>query len=143
MNVMNEKPANFMVRWTTEEENLLLQELKDNIGIEEIAKSHKRTLGGIIGRQKTVAYKMYLDEVTDEDILSITKLSEGQFRESIAKYDARAKRKTNKNIIANDIPNPVIQQSVLEDMKNEIIYLKNTVKELVEMMKAVYVFEDV
>jgi hypothetical protein len=117
MNVMNEKPSNFMVRWTTEEENLLLQELKDNIGIEEIAKSHKRTLGGIIGRQKTVAYKMYLDEVTDEDILSITKLSEGQFRESIAKYDARAKRKTNKNIIANDIPNPVIQQSVLEDMK--------------------------
>jgi hypothetical protein len=55
---------------------------------------------------------------------------------------ARAKRKTNKNIIANDIPNPVIQQSVLEDMKNEIIDLKNTVKELVEMMKAVYVFED-
>jgi len=27
-------------------------------------------------------------------------------------------------------------------MKNEIIELKNTVKELVEMMKAVYVFED-
>ncbi len=86
---------------------------------------------------------MYLDEVTDEDILSITKLSEGQFRESIAKYDARAKRKTNKNIIRNNIPNPVIQQTVLEDMKNEIIDLKNTVKELVEMMKAVYVFEDV
>lgn len=142
---MNEMmPSNFMVRWTTEEDNLLLQELKDNIGIEEIAKLHNRTLGGIIGRQKTISYKMYLNAMTEEDILSITKLSEGQFRESIAKNDARAKMKANnKNVIANYIPNQVIQESALEEMKNEIIGLKNTVKELVEMMKAVYEFEDV
>lgn len=120
---MNEMmPSNFMVRWTTEEDNLLLQELKDNIGIEEIAKLHNRTLGGIIGRQKTISYKMYLNAMTEEDILSITKLSEGQFRESIAKNDARAKMKANnKNVIANYIPNQVIQESALEEMKNEII----------------------
>lgn len=42
----------------------------------------------------------------------------------------------NKNVIAK------IQESALEEMKNEIIALKNTVKELVEMMKSVYEFED-
>ena len=57
-NPNKEYPEKLGEKWTVEEENTLLQELADNITIKDIAESHKRTLGGIIGRQKTIAYEV-------------------------------------------------------------------------------------
>ena len=59
-NQNKEYPEKLGEKWTVEEENTLLQELADNMNIKDIAESHKRTLGGIVGRQKTIAYSMYL-----------------------------------------------------------------------------------
>lgn len=130
-------PSNFGERWTTDEENLLLDELEKNIEVNEIAKSHNRTIGGIRGRQQTIAYEMHRDGRTEEDIERITKISIEQLHEIIAKKEAKTKKK--KETIESDTS---VVLSTLEEMKKEIKDLKNTVKELVEMMKAVYVFED-
>ena len=141
-------PSNFGERWTTDEENLLLDELEKNIEVNEIAKSHNRTIGGIRGRQQTIAYEMHRDGRTEEDIERITKISIEQLHEIIAKKDAKTKKKDTDTVSNNKKKKETIESdtsvvlSTLEEMKKEIKDLRNTVKELVEMMKAVYVFED-
>lgn len=137
-------PSNFGERWTIDEENLLLDELEKNIEVNEIAKSHNRTIGGIRGRQRTIAYEMYCDGRTEEDIERITKINIEQLHEIIAKKEAKTKtkntdtdsKKKKETIESSDV------LSTLEEMKKEIKDIKNTVKVLVEMMKAVYDFED-
>ena len=80
---------------------------------------------------------MYRDGRTEDDIERITKISIEQLHEIIAKKESKTKKK--KETIESDTS---VVLSTLEEMKKEIKDLKNTVKELVEMMKTVYVFED-
>jgi hypothetical protein len=89
------------------------------MNIDIISQSHQRTIGGIVGRQRTIAYNMHLSNYTIEEI--ILKI-----------------QKTKKNDPLNllSLENEVIA------MKFEIKELKNMIKELVEMTKAVYDFED-
>ena len=57
--------------WTSEEETKLIEALKDNKNIKDIAKEHKRTSGGIKSRIKELAVRMIetdgssIDEVCD------------------------------------------------------------------------------
>jgi hypothetical protein len=126
-------PANLGEKWTIEEENILLQELDDDIDIELIAQAHKRTLGGIIGRQKFIAYNMYLAKAPEDLILRKTKINKLQLLKVIAK-----KEKVPKSLAAKP---PSLEYEVVE-MRKEIRELKTTVSELVEMLKAIYEFED-
>ena len=126
-------PANLGEKWTIEEENILLQELDDNIDIELIAQAHKRTLGGIIGRQKFIAYNMYLAKAPEDLILRKTRINKAQLLSIIAK-----KEKVPKSLTAKP---PSLEYEVVE-MRKEIRELKTTVSELVEMLKAIYEFED-
>lgn len=126
-------PENLGEKWTIEEENILLQELDDNIDIELIAQAHKRTLGGIIGRQKFIAYNMYLAKAPEDLIVRKTRLNKAQLLKVIAK-----KEKVPKCV---NTENPSLEYEVVE-MRKEIRELKTTVSELVEMLKAIYEFED-
>lgn len=126
-------PANLGEKWTIEEENILLQELDDDIDIELIAQAHKRTLGGIIGRQKFIAYNMYLAKAPEDLILRKTRINKAQLLSIIAK-----KEKVPKSLTAKP---PSLEYEVVE-MRKEIRELKTTVSELVEMLKAIYEFED-
>lgn len=78
---------------------------------------------------------MYCDGRTEEDIERITKINIEQLHEIIAKKEGKAKTKNTDMSKSNVF-------STLEEMKKEIKDIKNTVKELVEMMKAIYEFED-
>lgn len=120
-------------KWTDEEENTLLQELDKNINIEDIAQRHKRTVGGIRGRQRTIAYNMYVKKMSIEDIMRKTKLHKNQIRETITRKEKPPKKVSSKKV---SLKNEIIE------MRSEIKELKNTIKEMVEMMKAVYEFED-
>ena len=62
-------PSNHGKLWTTEEENTLLQELDKNINVEIIAENHNRTVGGIRGKQRTIAYNMYVKNVSIDEIM--------------------------------------------------------------------------
>jgi len=135
-------PTNMGQKWSDEEENTLLQELDKNINIEIIAQTHNRTIGGIRGRQRTIAYNMYVKKVSIEEIIIKTKLDKEQIMETITRKENQQKKVkiTQEPKIE---PKKVSLENEIIEMRSEIKELKNTIKELVEMMKAVYEFEDV
>ncbi len=132
-NPEKEYPTNTGQKWTNEEENLLLEELNKDICIRLIAETHKRTVGGINTRRQEIAYKLYVNGCSMDEIINKTKLDEYQINDAI-------KRRKNKPIIETQKPFSI--ESEISIIKNDIKELKNSVKELVEMMKAVYEFEE-
>ena len=139
-NPNKEYPEKLGEKWTVEEENTLLQELADNINIKDIAQSHKRTYGGIIGRQQTIAYRMYNAGVTEEEIIRITKLTKEQLIKTITRKNGKSPLKS---IAISSIQTPIFSlEKEIFMMRNEIKELKTTINELVEMIKAIYEFED-
>jgi len=133
-----EYPSNTGQKWTDEEETLLLEELSKNIDIQEIAQCHNRTTGGINARRKEIAYKLYSNNNSMEEIILKTKLNENQIIESIERRQNNVKKCKS----VTEIKKPFSIKSEIDEMKNEIKELKNTINELVELMKAVYEFED-
>ncbi len=131
-------PTNMGEKWTDEEENTLLQELDKNINIEIIAQTHNRTIGGIKGKQRNIAYKMYVKKVSIEEIIIKTKLDKEEIMNTITRKENPQKKKK-----ITQEPKKVSLENEIIEMRSEIKKLKNTIKELVEMMKAVYEFEDV
>lgn len=121
-----EYPSNIGQKWTIEEENILLEELDKNIDINLIAQSHNRTIGGIIGRQKDIAYKMHINKIPIEEIIIKTKLSQELILETIAKKEI-VKITTKSKMFS-------LENEVIE-MKMEIKDLKNTISKLIEMLK--------
>jgi hypothetical protein len=134
-------PSNLGKKWTEQEESLLLTELNNNIDIEIIAEKHNRTKGSIVSRQKEIAYKMSIKNISIIEIINKTKLDEITINEFIEKksYNTSIKKSIKKNEIEDK--NFSIEDEINE-MKNDIKELKTTLKELVDMMKAVYEFED-
>jgi hypothetical protein len=142
-----EYPSNMGKPWTNEEENLLLEELNNNIDIEIIAEKHGRTIGGINSRRQEIAYKMYLKRISIEEIIRQTKLDNNSIEETIQKRQnnnsKKIKTKEIDNVFISINKNDYIElQNDVKNMKNDIKQIKNTLGELVEMMKAVYEFEN-
>jgi hypothetical protein len=143
-NPEKEYPSNMGQKWTDEEETLLLEELNKNTDIETIAQTHNRTIGGINSRRLEISYKMYLKNVSMEEIIKQTKLHDECIRQIIEKrQNNNPKKPISIKSEITEIKKPISIKSEIAEMKNEIKELKNTIKELVEMMKAVYEFEDV
>jgi hypothetical protein len=90
---MNKLPSNFGQKWTNEEECMLLEELSKGNNIEIIASNHNRTKGGIISRQRLIAYNMYLKNNSMDEIINKTKLSEDSIKQTIFKRENSNKRK--------------------------------------------------
>lgn len=132
-------PSNMGKKWTIEEENILLSELDKNLDIEMIALSHNRTRGGIIGKQRNIAYNMYITNVSIEEIIIKTKLNREQITDTIIQKENRLKYVKPVQKIK---PKPFSLENEVIEIKNEIKYLKTMINELVEMMKAVYEFEN-
>jgi hypothetical protein len=143
-----EYPSNMGQKWSDEEEITLLRELNDNIDIEMIAQKHSRTIGGINSRRREIAYKMYLKKISIEEIIKQTKLDYDCIEQTIQKRQnntsKKIKTKELDNVFISINKNDYIElQNNVKYMKNDIKQIKNTLGELVEMMKAVYEFEDV
>jgi hypothetical protein len=151
-----EYPSNMGQKWTDEEEALLLEEIYNNIDIQTIAEKHNRTIGGIESRRQQIAYKMYLKNMSTQDIIDKTKLDYDSIKQTIEK---KQKNNSKKNIsttinttTTEEIHNVLISinkndylvlQNDVKQMKNDIKEIKNRLGELVEMMKAVYEFKDI
>jgi len=142
-----EYPSNMGQKWNDEEEALLLHELNDNIDIETIAQKHNRTLGGINSRRREIAYKMYLKNVSIDEIIRQTKLDNNSIEETIKKKQNNNSKKIKTKEVDNvfisiNKDNYIELQNDIKNMKDDIKQIKNTLRELVEMIKAVYEFED-
>jgi hypothetical protein len=144
-------PSNMGQKWSDEEELLLLEELSNNIDIETIAQKHNRTVGGINSRRREIAYKMYLKHFSTEEIIRKTKLDYDSIKQTIDKRQCRRQSIDKKNT-TTQLENVFISinkndytelQNDVKKMKNDIKEIKNAVGELIEMMKAVYDFENI
>lgn len=131
-------PSNMGQKWTDEEETLLLEELYNNIDIEKISLSHGRSVGGILARRRMIAYKMYLNEVPMEEIVSQTRLDIECIEETIKRRQNNPPDNPEKiKGITNESPT---EESVkIEDeivrMKKDIKEIKKTINELFKIIK--------
>ncbi len=143
-----EYPSNMGQKWTDEEETTLLEELYNNIDIQTIAQKHNRTIGGIEARRRELAYKMHLKKMSTEEIIKKTKLDYDSIKQTIEKRQKNNSKKTTNtkeidNILISINKNDYLElQKDVNTIKNDIKGIKNTLGELVEMIKAVYEFED-
>ena len=148
-----EYPSNMGQKWSNEEETLLLEELNNNIDIETIAQKHSRTIGGINSRRQEIAYKMYLKNLSTEEIIKQTKLDYDCIKQLIEKKQNKSSKKIKTNEIkTKEIDNIFISinkndyvelQNDIKNMKTDIKEIKSILGELVEMLKAVYEFENI
>ena len=120
------KPENKGIKWTEEEEKILLEELNNNDDIELISTKHKRTIGGINARRKQIAYSMHIENIPMCEIINKTKLNEEQILDIINKNN-NSKQNINKKKIS-------IEDEIIE-IKKEIIELKNIINNLVKIIK--------
>lgn len=132
-------PSNMGKSWTDEEDTILLEYLSNDYDISTIAKYHNRTEGSILARRKTIAYKLHIENIPMDQILVKTRLDEDQFIKMINKQVVKTSKK-DKCILEPDKRRSI--EMDIAEMKNDIKCLKSTINELVEMMKAVYEFED-
>jgi hypothetical protein len=146
-----EYPSNMGQKWSDGEELLLLEELNNNIDIEIIAQKHCRTIGGINSRRKEIAYKMYLKNISMEEIIKKTKLDYNSIEQTIQKRQTNNSNKNSNKNKNEEVDNVFISinkndyrelQNDLKNMKNDIKQIKQSLGELVEMIKAVYEFEN-
>ena len=163
-------PSNMGKKWNHEEEDTLFDELERNLDMTEIAQNHKRTVGAITFRLDNISYKMHSRQVPMEEIMRKTKLSEERIKETIQKREEarqQARQQAQKQDQQEQAPPTRVlkertmqpqpktkpeekeEEGEIAGLKNEIVYmkreiseLKGSIKELIEMMKAVYEFED-
>ena len=120
-------------RWNLEEENKLLNLIKEKKNIEYIADSHKRTTGAIKARLKYIAVKLFNDDENIDKIKTITNLSENVILESIEKFKSKKlQSKENVTLYQNRIiellEDKLKLEKELNDLKIENYKLKNLVK---------------
>ena len=149
-------PSNMGKKWNDEEEAALLDELEKDMDMNQIAQNHKRTVGAISFRLEDIAYKMNSKEVPMEEIIRKTRLTEERIIETIQKRQQAQdqpnrgpKKRTPMLTPAQPQPKSKAEEGEIAELKSEIVHmkreiteLKGSIKELIEMMKAVYEFED-
>jgi hypothetical protein len=116
--------------WREPEVTTLLKEIKDGITIQEIAKSHKRTNGGIISRLCTIAYSKYKGQMSITDIMELTRLSKDQVIEAINKHEYADDKKAEKS----KKPSPVVIAKEVEVL-SKTLEPKTEKSELQEILK--------
>lgn len=117
-----EYPSNNGLPWLENEETTLLEELHKNMDIEIIAQNHNRTIGGIQSRRRKIAYKMFLKNMSMEEIIDKTKLDE----ESIKKTINRRKKPAS---ILSVMTRLVEMENEIKKIKDEIKEIKETISE--------------
>ena len=85
-------------KWDEEEERILLSELEEKLEIEMIAQNHKRTIGGIRSRIKSISYNFYKDGFSKEEIMKKTKINIKELNETIEQNE-----KKDLNLIAYNL----------------------------------------
>jgi hypothetical protein len=129
--------------WKKEEIDILLNEIKDKKGYQEIADSHKRTVGSITARLRAIAADLHVDEnKTVQECIEITGLDKQDIIDAINRreYNDRAKKhaaeiKAQVKSLPTKLADPV------NELRKDINELKKDIKEILRLMNALYDFE--
>jgi hypothetical protein len=82
--------------WGNAELIQLLKEVKDKIPYEDMAKAHKRTVGGITSRLRQLAYDYYTEEKSIDEIMVITGLSKDDIVDTITRREYTENKRAEK-----------------------------------------------
>lgn len=126
-------------RWTEEEDLQLINELSKNMDISNIATKHGRTILCINFRRRVIAYNMYKNNIKMEEIQNKTKLDIHMIQESI---DRRQRHKWRTSPFQHRLREKDYTEKGIEIIKKEVRSLKSNIQEIVEMMNAIYEFEE-
>jgi ATP-dependent DNA helicase PIF1 len=100
MNVEPDKrdagPAAKGKRWSDEEETRLLLEIKSDVPIADIARTHDRTYGGITSRLREIACKMLSNGRDMKYVIEDTRLTENQINEALERKQRSATKTQTK-----------------------------------------------
>jgi len=107
-------------KWTPEEEVLLIDSLGNDKNIDDIAKEHKRTPGGIRSRMRIIAVRMIendgksIEEVCNKLRMTSEEIEDAQKRRTASKHNTEAKSK----------PKPETELDVLNDIRKRLIRIE-------------------
>lgn len=115
---LKEQPETACVgtKWTSQEENRLIESLKMKRNIEDIAKEHKRTSGGIRSRMRHIAIKMINNDGKSlEEVCAILNMTSEEITDA-------QKRRAN-----GSTPKPKIETEldVLIDIRKLLMEIKS------------------
>ena len=82
----NPDTANVGKKWSEDEQNNLLYEIKKNMSFDEIAKIHKRTETSIKSKLMTIAISLLQKNMNIEEVSKIVNLSSDSIQEYMKKY---------------------------------------------------------
>jgi len=140
-----EYPSSLGKKWTHEEEQQLLLHIKEGNDKDAIAALHNRTVGAIQSRIRSIAYDMFVQNTPVEAISEATKLTTSEIMDTVAKKNAvliDSVSKKHKPMDENtDITLLTVHQEI-QTMKTEMNGLKNNVRELIELLQAIYEFSE-
>ena len=143
--------------WETAELLQLLKEVKDKIPYEDMAKAHKRTVGGITSRLRQLAYDYYTEEKSIDEIMVITGLSKDDVVDTVTRREytenkraekrAEKEKAINKNILVKEsdvlAPNPVkAPKSELSELQEILKTLKSLEARVAEYIKERSIFDE-
>ena len=123
--------------WREPEVTALLKEIKDGITIQEIAKSHKRTEGGIRSRLREIAYDKYKEQMSINDIMELTRLSKDDVIDTITRREYADEKKAEKS----KKPSPVVIAKEAEVL-SKTLEPKTEKSELQEILKTLKSLEE-
>ncbi len=134
---MENGPARHGAPWLADEEEKLLELIKNNKNIHEITEEHERTLGSIRSKLKYIGIKMYEKGETIDSIIKKLKFID---KEDLEKFINTRKDNKKKKEIKKDDTNTDNLSKILEIMKE----MMNTMNILVsiEMKKNNLKLED-
>lgn len=140
-----EYPSSLGKKWTKEEEQQLLLYIKDGKDKEAIAALHNRTVGAIQSRIQSLAYDMFVQNTPVEAISEATTLTTSEITDTVFKKNTEimntVSKKKKKIEEHSDITLLTVHQEI-QTMKTEMNGLKNNVKELIELLQAIYEFSE-
>ena len=132
-----EIPSNMGSKWTTTEEQTLLDNLKNDLDIEDIAKKHCRTTGAINARREVIALRLYNEnKFAIDKIEVITRLSEKTILEAIDRKNKKYKNDMNYSYNVDRNSDNIDIINLKMDLKRcceEIKELKDNVKTIIEL----------
>jgi len=138
---LDKYPARMGQPWTSDEVSKLLAFIVNNKSVEDIAKEHQRTEGGITAQLRKMAYDYYKnDKKCIEEIETLTGLSALVINKTISKNDGIQINKTEKKV--DSFSHIFNAEAEIKAIKADMAEMKKDIKELLTCMKAVYEFEN-
>jgi len=129
--------------WKDEELLQLLKEVQEKMPQQDIAKAHKRTVGGIVSRLRSLAADYYInDSKPINEIMVITGLPKDDIIDAINRREYRDELKTEKKSkVATRIVEPTVKTESSE-LQEILVVLKSIEKRVSTYIQEKSIFSE-